>query len=142
MVLWWYDPHATNREECRYLREFEQLATDSILAHLTETTTPEQYQAALECLSQLKDELIGRLDAFHRSALYGRHRCVEEAYQSLRQKLLNALVLRPVPQPAPEPEPEPPAPASPSLEDVVEQFEEEEELFLGEIRDEGDEQAC
>jgi hypothetical protein len=119
MVLWWYDPDAASREECRYVREFRQMATDSILAHLNNaTTTPEQYQVALECLLALKDELTGRIDDFHRSALYGRHRCLDQAYHSLRRQLLNALLLRPVPQPAAEPEP---APSQPLLtpEDVV-----------------------
>jgi hypothetical protein len=121
--MWWYDPDAANREECRYRREFEQLATDSILAHLNnESTTPEQYQAGLECLLALKDELSGRVDDFHRSPLYGRHRCVQEAYCSLRQKLLNAMALRPVPQPVPEPEPAPPPPKPRSLRDVAEDF--------------------
>jgi hypothetical protein len=125
--MWWYDPDAANREECKYVREFRHLATEDILAHLTDTTTPEQYQVALECLLALKDELMGRVDAFHRSALYGRHWCIDDAYRSLRQKLQNAMVLRPVPQPAPPPAPSPapPRPKRRSLADMLIQFAEE-----------------
>jgi hypothetical protein len=109
--MWWYDPDAAARDrECRYVRQFRQIATDSILAHLTEAATPEQYQLALDALLALKDELSGRSDAFHRSVLYGRHRCIEDAYLSLRLKLQGAMVLKSVPQPAPEP---PPAPREP-----------------------------
>jgi hypothetical protein len=120
--MWWYDPDAANREECNYVREFRHLATKDILAHLTDTT--EQYQLALDALLALKDEQTGRMDAFHRSPLYGRHRCIPDEYLALRQKLLNAMVLRPVPQPATEPEPAPPAPPPKprSLRDVAEDF--------------------
>jgi hypothetical protein len=109
--MWWDDPDAAGRDgECRYVREFRQIATDSILAHLTEATTPQQYQLALASLLALRDECMGRIDAFHRSALYGRHRCLAEAYLALRRKLEGAMVLRPVPQPESAPEPAPPAP--------------------------------
>ena len=122
--MWWYDPDTANRQECKYVREFQHQATDTILAHLAETTTtPERYQVALECLQALKDQLMGRVDDFHRSPFYGRHWCIEDAFCAFRQKLQNAMVLRPVPQPAPEPEPPPAPPPKPrSLRDVAEDF--------------------
>jgi hypothetical protein len=120
--MWWYDPDAANREECKYVREFRHLATEDILAHLTETTTtPEQYQMALDALLALKDELTGRIDAFHRSPLYGRHRCLDQEFSALRLKIIHTSLLKPVPQPAPEPAPAPPQPHM-TLEDVVRAF--------------------
>ncbi len=137
--MWWYDPDAANRQECKYVREFQHLATETILAHLAEpTTTPEQYQLGLECLQALKDQLMGRVDAFHRSPFYGRHWCIENAYGSFRQKLLNAIVLRPVPQPESAPEPPPEKPRR-SLREVLEEYENEDETYLGDIV-QGDEQ--
>jgi hypothetical protein len=141
--MWWYDPDAASREgECNYLREFRQIATESILAHITETTTPEQHQLVLDSLLELKDELIGRVDAFHRSPLYGRHRCLENEYSALRLKLLNAMVLKPVPQPAPEPPPPAPQPQM-TLEDVVKAFGEpvqpyDDATYIGSDEDEQD----
>jgi hypothetical protein len=123
--MWWYDPDAASREvECNYLRQFRHMATEDILAHLTDTTTPEQYQVALDALLVLKDELTGQIDAFHRSPLYGRHRCLDQEYSALRLKLLNASLLKSVPRPAPEPPPAPPAPPPKprSLRDVAEDF--------------------
>jgi hypothetical protein len=109
--MWWYDPDTANRQECNYVREFRHQATEDILAHLTETTTtPEQYQMALDALLALKDELTGRIDAFHRSPLYGRHRCLDQEYSALRLKIQNTSLLKPAPQLAPEP---PPAPREP-----------------------------
>ena len=136
--MWWYDPDAANREECKYVREFRHLATEDILAHLTETTTtPEQYQVALECLQALKDDLMRRVDDFHRSPFYGRHRCLDQEYSSLRRKLLNAMVLKPVPQPEPAPEP-PPDPPRRSFKEILEEYTNENETYLGDIV-EGDE---
>jgi hypothetical protein len=82
---------------------------------------PEQYQVALECLLALKDEHMGRVDAFHRSALYGRHRCIPDEYLALRRQLLTARDLKPVPALEPEPPPAPP-PKPRSLRDVAEDF--------------------
>jgi hypothetical protein len=131
--MWWYDPDAASREvECNYLRQFRHMATEDILAHLTDTTTPEQYQVALDALLVLKDELTGQIDAFHRSPLYGRHRCLENEYFSLRLQIQNAMVLKPVPQPEPAPDPTPEPPRK-SLQDVLEDFENEEETYLGDI---------
>jgi hypothetical protein len=137
--MWWYDPESSSRNrECPEAGHFRRLATESILAFLTESTTPAQYQQALDSLSALKDEHVNRLDAFHRSPFYGRHRCIEDPFAALRLHILNAAALKSVPQPEPAPEP-PPAPRRRSLREVLEQFENEEETFLGDIV-QGDEQ--
>jgi hypothetical protein len=123
--MWQYDPdEATRSRECTQAFQFRRLATEAILSRLTETTTKAQYHLVLESLAGLKDESLNSLDAFHRSVLYGRHRCIQEAYVALRLQIQNSMSLRPVPQPAPEPPaPEPPAPPKPrSLSDVVRDF--------------------
>jgi hypothetical protein len=111
--MWQYDPEEITRtHECTPAYQLRQLATETILSRLTERTTQEQYRLALDSLAALRDERLGFLDAFHRSVLYGRHRCIEEAYLSLRLQLQNAMLLRPVPQEAP---PEPAAPPEPLM---------------------------
>jgi hypothetical protein len=129
--MWWYDPEASSRNrECPEAGHFRRLAHDSILAFLTESTTPHQYQQALDSLAALKDDHIRRLDAFHTSAFYGRHRCISDAFAALRLHILNTAALKPVPQPDPAPAP-PPDPPRKSLKQVLEQFERQGELYLG-----------
>jgi hypothetical protein len=84
----------------------------------------------LDSLAALKADHLRRLDAFHRSPFYGRHRCIEDAFTSLRLHIRNAAALKPVPQPEPAPEP-PPEPPRKSLKEVLEQFERQRELYLG-----------
>jgi hypothetical protein len=129
--MWEYDPEeATRNRECSEAYRFRRLATDSILALLPEQATPEHYQQALSSLLALKDDRVSRLDAFHRSPFYGRHRCIEEAYVSVRLHIQCALQFQPPPQPerAPDPAPEPPRR---SLREVLEHFENVTETYLG-----------
>jgi hypothetical protein len=59
--MWWYDPEEeTRNRECREVHRFRQLATEAILAFLTETTTSEQYDQALLSLQALRGECIHR----------------------------------------------------------------------------------
>jgi hypothetical protein len=122
--MWEYDPEeATRNQECSEAYRFRQLAIDSILAHLTETTPPEHYDQAVLSLQALADIYSNRLDAFHRSPLYGRHRCIDDAFSALRFKILNASLLKPAPQLAPEPPPGPREPLTTPAQ-VVEDLQE------------------
>jgi hypothetical protein len=137
--MWQYDPdEATRSRECTQAFQFRRLATEAILSRLTETTTKAQYHLALESLAGLKDESLSSLDAFHRSPLYGRHRCIPEAYDSLRRHIQGAMLLKPAPQPAPPPDPAPEPPRR-SLREVLEHFEKQQQIYLGDIV-EGEEQ--
>jgi hypothetical protein len=110
--MWWYDPEASSRDrECQEAGQFRRIAHESILAFLTDSTTPGQYEQALASLATLKADHVRRLDEFHRSPLYGRHRCIPEAALDLETRLRGAILLAPVPKPDPAPEPAPnPAP--------------------------------
>jgi hypothetical protein len=136
--MWeYYWEEQTRQRECQEASQFRRIATESILALLTDLTIPDQYQLALDSLAALKDNHISRLDDFHRSPYYGRHRCIEDAFVSLRLSLLNAYKLKPVPQPetAPDPAPEPPRR---SFKEILEEYTNENETYLGDIV-EGDE---
>jgi hypothetical protein len=136
--MWQFDPEEITRShECRQASQFRQLATAAILSRLTERTTQEQYDLALESLAALQDEYLGRLDAFHHSPLYGRHKCITNVCQELAAVIRAASLLAPVPQPEvpPEPAPEPPRR---SLREVMQHFDNVTETYLGDIV-EGDE---
>jgi hypothetical protein len=136
--MWEYDrEEQTRQRECQEAYQFRRMATESILALLPEQATPEHYQQALSSLLALKDDRVSRLDAFHRSPFYGRHRCIEDAYVSVRLHVLNALLLQPPPQPEPAPAPAPEPPHR-SFREVLEDFADENETYLGDIV-EGDE---
>jgi hypothetical protein len=98
-----------------------------IFRGLTGAITPELLAAVTNALELVRADF---------GLSVGRHRCVRDLHQEAiaRLRCLAAIAQPEEPPPAPPP---PPKPSSPSLEDVVKQFEEEEELFLGEIRDEG-----
>jgi hypothetical protein len=136
--MWQYDPEEITRtHECTPAYQFRRLVTEAILSRLTERTTQEQYQLALDALAALRDERLGFLDAFHRSPLYGNHKCIANVSQELAARIKAASLLAPVPPPEvpPDPAPEPPRR---SLQEVMEHFDNVTETYLGDIV-EGDE---
>jgi hypothetical protein len=128
---------------CPHSRTYVQIIQSSIFAKITDQTTAAQYAEAEQSLLRLCERLERQVDWTHYPALTGTYACVRDAYTLASSLLVNLRKMQsePPPPPAPPapPTPAPPTPSSPSLEDVVEQF--EEELYLGEIKDEGDEQA-
>jgi hypothetical protein len=114
--MWRYDPdEMTRTHECTPAYQFRREATEAIMAHLSDSVTPEQYLLALAALREMTEQWCQSLDAFHRSPLYGRHPCIPEASDSLRRQIQGAMLLKPAPQsetaqppaaPAPPPKPQ------------------------------------
>jgi hypothetical protein len=98
---------------CVFSDSFYYSARDTIFRQLTPQTTPEQFQAALASLQQLRDELARDIYPMHYGSLVGRHRCVDHLYREAVARLRNLELLQPAPQP--------PAPSPPrdTLADVV-----------------------
>jgi hypothetical protein len=88
---------------------FYYSARDAVFRQLSKESTKEQFQAALETLTQLRDELVQTLYPMHYGALVGRHRCVEHLFREARARLRGLQVTQPVPAapPAPEQKPQP-----------------------------------
>jgi hypothetical protein len=80
--------------------------------------TKKQWQAALESLERLRDELVQALYPMHYGSLVGRHRCVEHLFREARARLHGLQATQPVPAPQP---PTPPARRQPprSPDEVV-----------------------
>jgi hypothetical protein len=115
---------------CELSDSFYRTVRETIFQQLTTDTTPEQWQAAMDCLTRLREELEQAIRPMHYGALVGRHRCVNHLYREASARLRNLQIMQPVPLPQ-QPEPEAPEPTEQSLEDVVDTFETTYETFLG-----------
>jgi hypothetical protein len=116
---------------CVFSDSYYWTGRKAIFQRLTIDTTAEQFQAALESLQRLRDELVKDMPAMHYGALVGTHRCVNHLFREASARLRSLQILQPAPLPQP-PEPPPPEPQAHSLEDVVANFETTPEAFLGE----------
>jgi hypothetical protein len=112
----WHIPADTPR--CVYADTLYRTAKNAIFNKLTKDSTQEQFQAALDSLRLLRQELEQDMPAMHYAALVGTHRCVKDLYREA-EALLRSLQIM---QPAPEPQPAPPAPKPRSLSDVIKDF--------------------
>jgi hypothetical protein len=88
---------------CVLSDSFYTTVRDTIFRQLTTKTTPEQFQAALESLTQLRDELVQSLYPMHYGSLVGRHRCVGYLYREAVARLRSLEIMQPVPKPPPPP---------------------------------------
>jgi hypothetical protein len=102
---------------CLQSDSFYYSARDAVFRQLSKKSTNEQFQAALETLTQLRDELVQTLYPMHYGALVGRHRCVEHLFREARVRLRGLQATKPVPTTPPVP----PARRQPprSADDVV-----------------------
>jgi hypothetical protein len=88
---------------CVFSDSFYSAVRDTVFRQLTTETTPEQVQAALASLTQLRDELVQALYPMHYGSLVGRHRCVDHLYREAVARLRNLELMQPAPQPPPSP---------------------------------------
>jgi hypothetical protein len=100
---------------------FYYSARDAVFRQLSKDSTKEQFQAALETLTQLRDELVQTLYPMHYGALVGRHRCVEHLFREARARLRGLQVTQPVPAtpPAPPARRQPPRSAEEVVNDLA-----------------------
>jgi hypothetical protein len=97
---------------CVLSDSFYYTSRDTVFRQLRTDMTKEQWQAALESLTQLRDELLWDKYPMHYGSLVGRHRCVEHLFREARARLRSLEIMQPVPQPPP---PEPEVPQQPTL---------------------------
>jgi hypothetical protein len=115
---------------CVFSDSFYYTSRDTVFRQLTKDTTPAQIQAALEHLTQLRDELQQAIYPMHYGSLVGKHRCVDHLFREAVARLRALEIMQPVPVPQQPAEP-PPPPDEHSLEDVVDSLETTDETYLG-----------
>jgi hypothetical protein len=112
---------STGAPLCVFSDSFYYSVRDGIFRQLSKDSTKEQFKAALESITQLRDELSRDIYPMHYGSLVGRHRCVDHVFREARARLRGLQATKPVPasqppaEPAPEPKPR-------SLADVVRDF--------------------
>ena len=105
---------------CTVSDSFYRTVREAIFQQLTKETTPVQFQAALEHLVRLRDELQP-IRPMHYGSLVGGHRCVEHLFKEADARLRALEIMQPAPPP-PAPEAPAPQPKPRSLADVVKDF--------------------
>jgi hypothetical protein len=97
---------------CVFSDSFYYSVRDTIFRQLSNNSSKEQYQAALESLTRLREALEQdlHLHPMHYGSLVGRHRCVDHLYREAVARLRGLQVTQPAPKP-----PVPPAPTQPPL---------------------------
>jgi hypothetical protein len=88
---------------CTVSDSFYRTERETIFQQLTKDTTPEQWQAALEHLVRLRDELQQAIYPMHYGSLVGRHRCLDHVFREAVARLRALEIMQPAPQPPPPP---------------------------------------
>src|SRR5688572_7792458 len=90
---------------CTVSDSFYRTVRETIFQQLTKETTAEQWQAALESFTRLREELEQGIYPMHYGALVGRHRCLDHVFSEARARLRSLEIMQPVPVPQPSPPP-------------------------------------
>jgi hypothetical protein len=84
---------------CSFSDSFYRTVRETIFQQLTTETTKEQFQAVLESLTRLREELVQSLYPMHYGSLVGRHRCVDHVFREARARLRGLELMQPAPKP-------------------------------------------
>jgi hypothetical protein len=90
---------------CAVSDSFYRTVRETIFQQVTKESTKEQFEATLEYLQQLRDELVKQLYPMHYGSLVGGHRCVDHLYREAVARLRGLEITQPVPVPPPPPPP-------------------------------------
>jgi hypothetical protein len=95
----WYDERRSQqRNLCSAAFTYAQIIEQTIFARITDRTTPEQLEAALQSVGELCQRLERELDWSHYPASHGLHACVRDVYTDAEFRLRNlALMYQPAP---------------------------------------------
>ncbi|HZA21107.1 MAG TPA: hypothetical protein VFA32_00605 [Dehalococcoidia bacterium] len=88
---------------CEKSDSFYRTVREAIFQQVTKETTAAQWQAALERLELLRDELVQSLYPMHYGSLVGRHRCIDHVFREAVARLRALQIMQPVPKPPPPP---------------------------------------
>jgi hypothetical protein len=80
---------------CRDSYTVARLIEQTIFAKITPETTPEQFAAAQQALSQLCQRFEAKLDLFHYAAIRGSHQCIPDVYEDARARLELLAIMQP-----------------------------------------------
>jgi hypothetical protein len=88
---------------CSVADSFYRIVRETIFQQVTKETTVEQWQAAQESLTRLRDELQQAIYPMHYGSLVGGHRCLDHVFREAVARLRALEIMQPVPPPPPPP---------------------------------------
>ena len=88
---------------CAASDSFYRIVRETIFQQVTKETTVEQWQAAMESLTRLRDELQQAIYPMHYGSLVGSHRCLDHVLREAVARLRALEIMQPVPKPPPPP---------------------------------------
>jgi hypothetical protein len=123
---------------CKYAQEFQTIALETVFAHVSASTSQEQFASAQQSLGSLYLELTERMETLETlhfpAAISGRHRCLKAVYREALLRLQNLALL----SAEPAAEPSPPEPRQPphSMEELLADLDEpvqknSDEFYIG-----------
>ena len=92
---------------CVVSDSFYRTVRETVFQQLTKDTTPDQWHAAKESLTRLRDELQQAIRPMHYGSLVGGHRCLDHMFREAVARLRGLEIMQPQPKPPPEPPPPP-----------------------------------
>jgi hypothetical protein len=97
----WYDERRSQqRNLCSFAFTFAQIAEQTIFARITNHTTREQFEAALQALDELCRRLERQMDWSHYPASHGMHSCIRDVFTDAEFRLKNLAIMHQAPLPA------------------------------------------
>ena len=95
-----YDwPLSADAPLCVVSDSYYRTVRETVFQQLTKDTTPEQWQAAQESLTRLRDELQQAIRPMHYGSLVGGHRCLDHLFGEAVARLRNLELMQPPPPP-------------------------------------------
>jgi hypothetical protein len=96
----WYDEtRSQQRNLCSFAFTYAQIIEQTIFARITDRTTPEQFNAALQTLGELCQRMERQLDRSHYPASQGLHACLRDVYTDAEFRLKNLAIMHQPPPP-------------------------------------------
>jgi hypothetical protein len=93
-----YEPQF--RQLCGHARTFADIVDKTIFSQISEFTTPDQFDLALQNLRALAKRLEAEIDLFHYPQAYGSpHSCVRDLLNDSEFRLMNLAVMQQKVQP-------------------------------------------
>lgn len=98
-MVWYDERRSQQRNLCSFAYTFAQIAEQSIFTRITDRTTPEQFEAALQTLDELCQRLERQMDWSHFPASHGMHSCIRDVYIDAEFRLKNLAIMQQAPPP-------------------------------------------
>jgi hypothetical protein len=93
-AMQWYDEkRSQQRNLCSFAFTYGQIVEQTIFSRITDRTTPQQLEVALQTLEELCQRLERQMDWSHYPAYHGVHSCLRDVYTDAEYRLKNLAIM-------------------------------------------------